>query len=48
MKTVVEAQKQEILKSHGETDEFKKKVGFYKEIVDLINDQFGGINSVKE
>ena len=34
--------------AHGETHEMEKKMLFYKSTVDLINEKFGGINSVQD
>ena len=34
--------------AHGETREMEKKMLFYKSTVDLINEKFGGINSVQD
>ena len=32
--------------AHKETDEMEKKMEFYKSTVELINEKFGGIDSV--
>ena len=34
--------------AHGDVDEARKSMEFYKTQVDLINEEFGGINAIKE
>ena len=44
---MINLQKEEVIKSHKETDEANKRLEFWKGQMDKINDNFGGYAEVE-